>query len=76
VFWIARKLCVEGEEERNWRCCIFMKKRLKFCFGVLWSQRRNLCTLMAKKKNGEEEEEEEEIGKYELYVYGCTWLGC
>jgi hypothetical protein len=26
--------------------------------------------------DGEEEEEEEEIGNYELYVYGCTWLGC
>ncbi len=47
----------------------------------------NLCTSMAKKKigemgggvwclDGEEEEEEEEIGNYELYVYGCTWLGC
>jgi len=31
----GRKLCVEGEEERNWRCCILMKKRTKFCFGVL-----------------------------------------
>jgi len=31
----GRKLYVEGEEERNWRCCILMKKRLKFCFGVL-----------------------------------------
>ncbi len=30
-----RKFCVEGEEERNWRCCILMKKRSKFCFWVL-----------------------------------------
>lgn len=45
----------------------------------------NLCTLM-RKEIGEmgggvkcldgEEEEEEEIGNYELYVYGYTWLGC
>lgn len=46
----------------------------------------NLCTLMRKEigemgggvkcLDGEEEEEEEEIGNYELYVYGYTWLGC
>jgi hypothetical protein len=65
-------------KQRNWCVCVFV---FWVCLGYA---NNKFVYFDGKEKNGEmgggvwclDGEEEEEIGNYELYVYGCTWLGC